>query len=279
MANPIHWFTPLGGDNDSAPPLKAPVQGSFNIDVDDTAWGLSNRSAGTVPDAAHPSDFEIPGNFVAQPSDLQTHPSDRDLPPLPHLATLRSPSVSKDTFVDAKRTLDQFVRAKLGLRDARPDPGRLPDPTMLGINTATLRKHLSKFCDPSPLDGSALLSYYRFVEVMLDREPAALSISNTASNTKYLQMCREAGRDWHPARFPSKLVEYLVPRVSKPGDVILDPFAGSNVVGAVAAEHDRGWIAIDTNREYLETSEFRFQSRDAVSNADEHQETLGAFST
>ncbi|SDG32684.1 DNA methyltransferase [Halorientalis regularis] len=278
MANPIHWFTPLGGDDEAHPPLKAPIQGSFNIDVDDTAWGLSNQSADTVPDTVHPSDFEIPGNFVAQPSDLQTHPSNRDLPPLPQLATLRSPSISKTAFTDAKQTVDQFVRAKLGLRDARPDPDRLPEPAALGIEPSELRKHLSKFCDPSPLAGGALLSYYRFIEIMLDREPAALSISNTASNTKYLQMCREAGRDWHPARFPRKLVEYLVPRVSNPGDVILDPFAGSNVVGAVAAEHNREWIAIDTNRDYLETSEFRFQSRETVTSTDDQQETLSAFS-
>ena len=43
------------------------------------------------------------------------------------------------------------------------------------------------------------------------------------------------------------------------GDVVLDPFAGSNTTGEVSEAEGRHWIAIECNEEYLETSRFRFE--------------------
>ncbi len=42
------------------------------------------------------------------------------------------------------------------------------------------------------------------------------------------------------------------------GDVVVDPFAGSNTAGFVAEKLERRWIAIDLVEEYLEASKFRF---------------------
>ena len=44
------------------------------------------------------------------------------------------------------------------------------------------------------------------------------------------------------------------------GDLILDPFAGSNTTGAVAEQSGRRWLAFETEQEYLEASKFRFDS-------------------
>jgi DNA modification methylase len=42
------------------------------------------------------------------------------------------------------------------------------------------------------------------------------------------------------------------------GDVVLDPFAGSNTTGAIAEQLQRRWLAVDLVEEYLLASRFRF---------------------
>jgi site-specific DNA-methyltransferase (cytosine-N4-specific) len=85
-----------------------------------------------------------------------------------------------------------------------------------------------------------------------------LQIPNTESNSQYLRFCKAAGADPHPARFPSKLPEFFVKFLTKPGDVVLDIFAGSNTSGAVAENLGRRWLAFDERLDYLATSVFRF---------------------
>lgn len=42
------------------------------------------------------------------------------------------------------------------------------------------------------------------------------------------------------------------------GDLVVDPFAGSNVTGEVCEHLKRRWVAVDIVEEYLEGSKFRF---------------------
>jgi len=42
------------------------------------------------------------------------------------------------------------------------------------------------------------------------------------------------------------------------GDLVVDPFAGSNVTGEVCERLKRRWIAFGIVEEYLEGSKFRF---------------------
>lgn len=86
-----------------------------------------------------------------------------------------------------------------------------------------------------------------------------LRFGNNAANDPYTRKCKEAGIKIHPARFPSALPEFYVKLLTDPGDLVLDPFAGSNTTGAVAETLDRRWIAVDSVEEYLEASKFRFQ--------------------
>ena len=51
----------------------------------------------------------------------------------------------------------------------------------------------------------------------------------------------------HFATFPPKLVEPCILAGSRPGDVVLDPFAGSGTTGVVALRHDRSFIGIELN--------------------------------
>ena len=85
-----------------------------------------------------------------------------------------------------------------------------------------------------------------------------LSFSNTESNSSYLNMCNKHHIKPHPARYPLGLPDFFIRFLTDPGDMVLDPFAGSNVTGEAAEKRGRKWIAFEKNKEYLEGSKFRF---------------------
>jgi DNA modification methylase len=85
-----------------------------------------------------------------------------------------------------------------------------------------------------------------------------ISASNTSSNDHYLKLCREHNLQPHPARFPRPLPEFIIGLCTEEGDVVLDPFAGSNMTGYVAEKMGRQWIALEQNEEYLKGASFRF---------------------
>jgi site-specific DNA-methyltransferase (cytosine-N4-specific) len=85
-----------------------------------------------------------------------------------------------------------------------------------------------------------------------------LQIANTESNSYYLRACRDARIRPHPARYPAALPEFFVKMLTDEGDLVVDPFAGSNVTGEVCERLERRWIAVEIVREYLDGSRFRF---------------------
>ncbi|MEW6247107.1 MAG: site-specific DNA-methyltransferase [Nitrospirota bacterium] len=88
--------------------------------------------------------------------------------------------------------------------------------------------------------------------------PNLIELGNNDSNGEYLKRCLEAGLPVHPARFPRGLPEFFIKLCTDPKDLVLDPFAGSNVTGEAAERLGRRWIAIELVRDYLEGSKFRF---------------------
>ncbi len=94
--------------------------------------------------------------------------------------------------------------------------------------------------------------------------PNLLTFANTASTSHYLRRCREEGIKPNPARFPAALPEFFIKLLTKPGDVILDPFAGSNVTGEAAERLGRQWIAIELDPDYVAGSRFRFEPSKAA---------------
>ncbi len=85
-----------------------------------------------------------------------------------------------------------------------------------------------------------------------------LKFGNNAANDQYTIRCKAAGVRIHPARFPAALPEFFLKLLTDPGDLVIDPFAGSNTTGAVAESLERRWIAIDQIEEYLKASTYRF---------------------
>jgi site-specific DNA-methyltransferase (cytosine-N4-specific) len=90
----------------------------------------------------------------------------------------------------------------------------------------------------------------------------AFSISHTVSNDYYMRTCQERNVSPHPARMPLQLVDFFVQFLTDPGDLVLDPFAGSNATGFCAESTARKWIAIEADPKFAVHTEIRFSQTD-----------------
>ncbi|MBE9201314.1 MULTISPECIES: site-specific DNA-methyltransferase [unclassified Nodularia (in: cyanobacteria)] len=88
--------------------------------------------------------------------------------------------------------------------------------------------------------------------------PNLLEIANTESNSAYLRRCKAEGIKPHPARFPAGFAEFFIKFLTDQGDIVLDPFAGSNTTGFVAETWQRQWISFEINEDYVVGSRYRF---------------------
>ncbi len=89
--------------------------------------------------------------------------------------------------------------------------------------------------------------------------PNLIECGNNESNSRYIKESKAQGRKVHPARFPAELPRFFMEFLTEPGDLVLDPFAGSNTTGAVAEQLGRRWITIEKDAGYAADSELRFQ--------------------
>lgn len=85
-----------------------------------------------------------------------------------------------------------------------------------------------------------------------------LTFSNTQATDDYQSHCRQNGLQPHPARMPIQLAEFFIKFLTSKGDLVIDPFAGSNTTGAAAEHLGRRWIAIEPNEQYAVGSWGRF---------------------
>jgi len=85
-----------------------------------------------------------------------------------------------------------------------------------------------------------------------------ITLTNTQASSAYLNYCRSKKLTPHPARMPIGLAEFFVKFLTKPRDLVLDPFAGSNTTGAAAEALGRKWISIESDKVYVRGSYGRF---------------------
>jgi DNA modification methylase len=88
-----------------------------------------------------------------------------------------------------------------------------------------------------------------------------LTYANTANLDAYQTYCRENNFDLHPARMPIDLAKFFIKFLTEPGDIVLDPFGGSNTTGAAAEDLERFWISIEASSDYIKGSRGRFDGR------------------
>jgi DNA modification methylase len=91
-----------------------------------------------------------------------------------------------------------------------------------------------------------------------------LQISNAEASSKYLKLCKALAIPAHPARFPAKLPEFFIKFLTKPGDLVVDIFAGSNTTGYVAESQGRAWLAFEERHDYLAGSLLRFMQDEPI---------------
>jgi site-specific DNA-methyltransferase (cytosine-N4-specific) len=88
--------------------------------------------------------------------------------------------------------------------------------------------------------------------------PNILLVPHTRSSDPYFRACREQGLPIHPARFPNPVPEFFIRFLTEPGQLVLDPFAGSNTVGFEAEKLGRRWLAVELSADYVAGSRLRF---------------------
>jgi DNA modification methylase len=91
--------------------------------------------------------------------------------------------------------------------------------------------------------------------------PNVLTFANTQASDDYQNYCRAEEIQPHPARMPIDLAKFFIRFLTEPGDLVLDPFGGSNTTGAAAETLNRYWISIEASEEYIRGSRGRFQGK------------------
>lgn len=88
---------------------------------------------------------------------------------------------------------------------------------------------------------------------------SVLTYANTKANDAYQKYCREYEISPHPARMPMDLAKFFISLLTEPGDLVLDPFGGSNTTGAASEQLKRYWLSIEASEGYIRGSRGRFE--------------------
>ena len=99
-----------------------------------------------------------------------------------------------------------------------------------------------------------------------------IECGNNESHSAYFSALKRMKRKIHPARYPAELPRFFINFLTVPGDLVLDPFAGSNTTGYVAERLNRQWVSMELSADYVEDSRLRFQvpETDAPISAEAH---------
>lgn len=70
----------------------------------------------------------------------------------------------------------------------------------------------------------------------------------------------------HPTQKPEELLERIILSSSNPGDLVMDPFAGSGTSGVAAVRLDRRYIGIELEETFLEVAKSRIMEENGFRN-------------
>jgi site-specific DNA-methyltransferase (adenine-specific) len=83
----------------------------------------------------------------------------------------------------------------------------------------------------------------------------------SATSTSRFFYCAKASKrepyNDHPTLKPVKLFDHLVRLVTRPGQTVLDPFAGSGTTGVACIGAGRDFLLIEMDRHYCDICEWR----------------------
>lgn len=87
---------------------------------------------------------------------------------------------------------------------------------------------------------------------------ALLKFVGTKWDAAYRAYCENHKLPAHPARMQSSLSSFFIQFLTDEGDLVFDPFGGSNTTGSVAEDMGRRWMAVEADRSYVDGSRGRF---------------------
>jgi len=84
-------------------------------------------------------------------------------------------------------------------------------------------------------------------------EPTTYNATKVPGNVWYFPRVRYRMDEYeeHPSQKPEALLERIIRASSNPGDLVLDPFAGTFTTGAVAKRLRRRFLGIERERDYI----------------------------
>lgn len=88
---------------------------------------------------------------------------------------------------------------------------------------------------------------------------SVLRFSNSKESAEYKAWCENHGLTRHPARMPADLAKFFINLTTTEGDLVFDPFGGSNTTGRASEDLGRRWIITEMSEKYIEGSRGRFQ--------------------
>ena len=136
---------------------------------------------------------------------------------------------------DNRKVLTEYSPAmKRLIKTGKYNPGRRPSQHVVGVDTFAVNNQ-------GAIPGSTLI------------------MGNTSTDPRYRDWCQKQGLSLHPARMPIKLAEFFINFLTSKGDLVLDPFSGSNTTGRAAENLGRNWIGVEQDQNYVKGSHGRFR--------------------
>ncbi len=104
--------------------------------------------------------------------------------------------------------------------------------------------------------------------------PNLIECGNNESNSRYIKQSKADGKKIHPARYPAELPRFFIEFLTERGDLVVDPFSGSNTTGSVAERLGRRWISLERDEQYAADSELRFTAGESEEPGEKQQRAL-----
>ncbi|HEV8286842.1 MAG TPA: site-specific DNA-methyltransferase [Chitinophagaceae bacterium] len=163
------------------------------------------------------------------------------------------PSPAQWVNVERKRVKDTFTN--IWWMSKTPNPKANNKRVLIGYSDSMKRLLKTKKYNAGSRPSEHQIGKKSFLKNNRGAIPANVLIyPNTKSNSNYSFYCKRNGLTLHPARMPEEIPEFFINFLTNKGDLVFDPFAGSNTTGAKAEKLGRRWVAIEPNADYIKGS-------------------------
>lgn len=165
----------------------------------------------------------------------------------------RLPLPTKWVCVDKIRCKDQFNKAWW------MSPSTQPKTRLSSVLTPYAQTTKDQIRNAAAYTDSAVPSGHIFKRSKMKDNggsipSSVLTMPHTKANDTYVSYCRANNLKVHPARMQPELADFFIKFLTDPGDIVFDPFAGSNLTGYRAEQLGRKWISVEREIEYCKGS-------------------------